>query len=175
MQMGGLALAAVRQFGDVQPDSETPNGYIFHQWLLRVQAAAFNTFRIKGPGATWKSSTGHLRHIDFVCGCPSLMTRQFDTWVDKTIDVATVRDDHDPGVLELLWQPLAVSAAPQWLNPIMDRSSMSDPALSRLFQDNLSRLLVPDVATPIDAFSLLCCPFPPGSRVSLLSDPTVCT
>ena len=80
------------------------------------------------------------------------MVRQFDTWVDRTIDVATVRDDQVPVVLELLWQPLIVPSAAQWHNPIMDRALMKDPDLSRQCQDNLSLLAVPDAATPIDAF-----------------------
>ena len=64
---GRVGSSCSQAIGDVQPDSETPNGHLFHLWLIRVQAVAFNPFRIKGPGARWKYSTGHLRRIDCVC------------------------------------------------------------------------------------------------------------
>jgi len=80
------------------------------------------------------------------------MAYQFDTWVAKYLDVATVRDDHYPAVLELVWQPRQHVVATQWLTPIMDRSLMKEPELMKGFQSSLSKLLVPELSTPVDAF-----------------------
>ena len=81
------------------------------------------------------------------------MARQFDTWVDHCTDVATVRDDHFPAVLELIWQPLPQREPAQWHTPIMDRSAIEDAEASATLHSNLSLLAVPDLATPIDAFN----------------------
>ena len=80
----------------------------------------------KGESATWRSSTGHLRRIDYVCGDLQLLERQFDTWVDREIDVATVRDDHYPAILEILWQPVGHRELAQWHSPIMDRATLKE-------------------------------------------------
>ena len=65
---GRIASTCSVAAGPAQADEETVNGRLLHQWLLAVRATAFSTFRTKGEGATWRSSTGHLRRIDFVCG-----------------------------------------------------------------------------------------------------------
>ena len=81
-----------------------------------------------------------------------MLGRQFDTWVDYEIDVATVREDHYPAVLEMVWQPVGHCELAQWHNPIMDRAAMKAGEAACVFQDTISRLAVPDVATPVDAF-----------------------
>ena len=107
----------------------------FHQWLLAIRAVAFSTFRAKGEGATWRSSTGYLRRIDYVCGDLQLLERQFDTWVDREIDVATVRDDHFPALLEFLWQPVGHCELAQWHTPFMDRAALKEGEAAKAFQD----------------------------------------
>ena len=81
-----------------------------------------------------------------------MLERQFDTWVECELDVATVRDDHYPAVLEILWQPVAHCELAQWHTPIMDRAALKAGEAARAFQDTLSQLVVPDLATPVDAF-----------------------
>jgi hypothetical protein len=102
---GRLGSSCSEAVGSVMAEAKTVNGWLFHQWLLAIRAVAFSTFRAKGECATWRSSTGHLRRIDYVCGDLQLLERQFDTWVDREIDVATVRDDNFPAILNILWQP----------------------------------------------------------------------
>ena len=64
----------------------------------------------KGPGAR-RSFIGALRRIDCVCGSPRLLRCAFDTWVERHIDVAIVRDDQSPAVVELCWQVVALDLA----------------------------------------------------------------
>jgi hypothetical protein len=149
---GRVGSSCSESVGSVLAEVETVNGWLFHQWLLASRAAAFSTFRAKGPVATWRSSTGHLRRIDYVCGDMQSLGRHFDTWVDYEIDVATVREDHYPAVLEMVWQPVAHCELAQWHTPLMDRAALKAGEAARVFQDTISQLAVPDVATPVDAF-----------------------
>ena len=63
-RIGSVLSGAV---GEVHADPQSNNGH-FHQWMLSLGLAAYSTFRNRGSGATWRSSGGHLRRIDFICG-----------------------------------------------------------------------------------------------------------
>ena len=67
---------------------------------------------------------GTLRRIDFVCGSPRLLRNEFDTWVERELDVATFEDDHYPTVVELCWQPVAPYLPVQWHCPVVDRRAL---------------------------------------------------
>jgi hypothetical protein len=42
--------------------------------------------------------------------------------------------------------------AAQWHTPIMDRAALKEGEAAKAFQDTLSQLVVPGLATPVDAF-----------------------
>ena len=79
-RVGSIVSEAV---GDVHPDEESPNGALFHAWLLRLRLCALSTFRCKGHGGTWRSSVGQLRRIDYVCGSQYLLAVEFDVVVAR--------------------------------------------------------------------------------------------
>ena len=54
----------------------------------------FLHFSMPGAWPTWRSTFGTVRRFDFICGSALLLTSPHDTWVDRDMDVATVREDH---------------------------------------------------------------------------------
>ena len=104
-----------------------------------------------GPGATWKSSTGRESRIDFLGGPPTLLRAPMDTWVARDLDVATIRDDHYPVVVKLLWHAAPLREAVSWHTPIMNRIACVEGPAAEAFKHALSLLSLPPPSTPVDA------------------------
>ena len=70
-----------------------------------------------------------------------------------------------------MWQPVLQRDAAQWHTPILDRSAMRDAEASKALQTKFSLLAVPDLATPIDAWSCLHYSYLASSRIAVLPGP----
>ena len=147
-RVGSLISEAI---GDDHHEEETVNGALFHAWLLRLRICAFSTFRCKGHGGTWRSSAGHLRRIDYVCGSQHLLAVEFDVVVvAREFDVATVRDDHFPVILELVWRATACWTAPSWAIATMHRQSVPEWVAAENFKRALQLAPVCPSSLPVD-------------------------
>ena len=110
--------------GDAHAEPESSNGSLVHAWMLQLRLCDFSTFRCRGPGGTWMSSTGHVRRIDYICGPQRLAALPFDIVVASELDVATVRDDHYSVILEIVWRAQVDQHWPSWHRPVMNRLCM---------------------------------------------------
>ena len=134
--------------GPVHAEVESGNGQRFHSWLAALGLCAFSTFKCRGEGGTWRSSSGALRRIDYICGPQELLSRNFVTWVDFASNVSTKRDDHFPAILEIAWQPSTSVESPSWCRPLCDRASLSNASQVEAFTAAMS--LVPAVPPGVD-------------------------
>ena len=111
---GRLGSPTSKHVGSLSADQETP-GERLHRFLVVADLCAVNTVFCEGDGATWVPTRGRPRRIDFVAVSLPEMLRVKKCWVASELDVATVRDDHYPVVVDLetfvclpkKWQPAA--------------------------------------------------------------------
>ena len=79
-----------------------------------------------------------------------LMQCEFDTWVDRGLDLATVRDDHYPTVLEVTWRAVAVKQSAQWHVPVMHRPDIVEGPSAEMLRHSLPLVALPSASTPVD-------------------------
>ena len=134
-----------------QCDIETYNGYLFHQRALQINDCAFSTFLCRGPGPTWRSTFGTLRRNDFICGSALLLANPHDTWADREMSVATVRDDHFPTVVKLIWQSEPPPIRARLHHPLLDCTAVVEDELAELLHYKLALTPRPPGGTPVNA------------------------
>ena len=124
----------------------------FMNGCKKLRLCAFSTFRCQGPGGTWRSTGGHLRRIDYVCGPSSLVDYPGDAWVARELGMATARDDNFPVVAELLWQPMPPCLPMAWHCPIMHRAACVEGEAALAIQHKLALVSPPPEGNPVDAY-----------------------
>ena len=98
---GRLGSPTSKHVGSLFADPETPNGERLHRFLVGADLCAVNTVFCEGDGATWVTTRGRPRRIDFVAVSLPETLRVKKCSVASELDVATVRDDHYPVVVDL--------------------------------------------------------------------------
>ena len=97
---GWLGSSISKHVGSLSADQETPNGERLHRFLVGADLCAVNTVICEGDVATWVPTRRRPRRIDFVAVSLSEMLRVKKCWIASELDVATVRDDHYPVVVD---------------------------------------------------------------------------
>ena len=80
-----------------------------------------------------------------------LWSTRVNTWVDRGLEVATVRDDHAPTIAELRWQPVAPHFPVQWHCPVIDRVALVESEAAVQIRQRLSLAPTVPVGTPVNA------------------------
>ena len=137
--------------GGVHPETENSNGAMFHELLVEMGWAACNTFACDGPGHTWISSQGHEHRIDYICVPVGLLQDVSGCRVDRSVDVATVRDDHFPLRAELRLGGPPPPPAPRWRAPCCERALLAPGPQADRFVQCLAALPAIDPASDVDA------------------------
>ena len=90
---GRLGSSSSKHVGSSSADQETTNDERLRRFLVGADLCAVNTVFCEG--------VGRPRRIDFVAVSLPEMLRVNKCWVASEFDVATVRDDHYPVVVDL--------------------------------------------------------------------------
>jgi len=140
--------------GNVAPDRESPNGYLFRRLLESLSLLAVNTAH--DIGHTWSSTRNYHHRIDFLCVCIKHLSCVVRCFI-PSIDVSIADNEHHRVVaVELaLSDQLRVDsshAAAPVASPKLnfEPSSLDDPSNQAHFQQLISRF-VPSEAAYRDA------------------------
>ena len=101
---------------------------------------------------------GTLRRIDFICGAASVLANPNDTWVDRDMDVAAVRDDHFPKIIEVIWQSELQPIHARWHYPLLDRTALVEGESAKLLRYRLALAPRPPGGTPAHGHHAFCGP-----------------
>eukprot|EP00435_Cladocopium_sp_Y103_P048985 s2036_g14.t1 len=92
-RLGSVVSSAVDSH---QPAEENIKGEHFHRWLIEQAMAVPQTWEAchSGEAATWTHATGSTARLDYIACPQETVPHMISTWVDDTIDLAILRDDH---------------------------------------------------------------------------------